>query len=146
VENLIIGGLIGFFAAIGKDLIVKWIDNKKEKKKFHREKIEEIFRLVDKASDELVRLPTRMADQNAKISYNFDDSNSRLAMLIQFYASNLEGSYHEYLMTYKDTHMYLIDMVSKKNDGNDFITIMPQYFEKYKALKKMIRNEAKKYL
>lgn len=141
-----IGGLIGFFAAVGKDLIVKWIDNKKEMKKFHREKIEEIFRLVDKASDELVRLPTRMVDSNTQVSYDFDDCSSRLAMLIQFYAPNLEVNYHEYLMTYKNTHMYLIDMVSKQNDGSDFITIMSQYFEKYKAFKQMIRDEAKKYL
>lgn len=146
MENIIIGGIIGFFAATGKDLILKFFQNKKETKQFYRIKIEEIFYLTDKTFDKIIRMQPQLLDSNHTTSYDFDDTSSKLSMLIQFYAIELENPYKEYITVLTSTATYLTNGVLQNHDNSEFVEKMKFYSTEYQKFKRLIRNEANKYI
>ena len=55
IGTLLAGGIIGFISAIGKDLILEKNKNKTKVKDFKRQKLEEIFILMDRVRQEIIK-------------------------------------------------------------------------------------------
>ena len=127
-------------------MILKFFTNKKEKKQFYRTKIEEIFYLTDKAFDNIIRTQQKILDTNHTVSYNFDDTSSKLSMLIQFYAIDIEEAYKTYIQVLTSTGTYLTDGVLKKHDNSQLQEKMKFYFSEHQKFKKLIRQEANKHI
>ena len=47
MDKILLGGLIGFVAAVGQNLITSFFQNKKEKNKLFTEKLEELLELSE---------------------------------------------------------------------------------------------------
>ena len=142
MDNLLIGGMIGFLSAIGKDLIMKYFDSKEKTNKFYLVKLEEIFYLTDKLSDNIIKTPMRLADVNSSSSHEYDETASKLAMLIRFYIPNLEEIHKKFITACGDTTKYFIDYSSEKTDYGE---VMKNYFDIYLDFKKQIINESENY-
>jgi hypothetical protein len=141
MENIILGAIVGFLVAISKDIINYYFQNKKEQKKFYREKLEEIFTLTDKTQHTIYTLQTNILNQDIKSTGKFDDSNSKLAMLIQYYTPNIEKEFQDYLIIWANAGHYLVNSTVNKN-----LNQIEEYNEAYLKFKKIIREEAKRYI
>ena len=147
MENIILGAILGFLVAISKDIINYYFQNKKEQKKLYREKLEEIFTLTDKTQHTIYTSQTNILNQNIKSTGKFDDSNSKLAMLIQYYAPNIEKEFQNYLTIWANVGHHLVNSTVNKNlNQNEHLKEMQEYNEAYLKFKKCIREEAKKYI
>ncbi len=133
-------------AATSQAFILKYYQEKKELKKFNRQKIEEIYYLTDKAFDKIIRLPQNLLNNEKKTSDKFDDTASKLSMLIQFYAPCLESDYKEYIDCYVDIGNYMTDKVMKKNDNSQLEQKMKNYVSKHQNFKMKIKIEAIKFI
>jgi len=135
-------------AATGQALLLKYYQEKKELKKFNRQKIEEIYYLTDKAFDKIIRLPQNLLNNEKKVSYEFDDTASKLSMLIQFYVPFIEPDYKEYIDCYVDIGNYITNSVMKmkKNDNSEFEQKLKNYASKHQDFKMKIRTEAIKFI
>jgi len=147
MDKIILGGIIGFFAATGQYFITNYFQNKKEKKKFYREKLEEIFILTDKTQHKILTTQTSILNDNIKPTGEFDNSSSKLSMLIQYYAPDIEKEYQEYLKVWANVGQYLIsDVFKKEKNQEEYVAKMQTYNQAYLNFKKIIRNEANKYI
>ena len=78
LATLVMGGLIGFLSAVGKDFLTEHNRNKIKIKDFKRQKLEEIFILMDKVTQETIKplkykksLDGVGANQNLNLKCNF---------------------------------------------------------------------------
>ena len=88
----------------------------------------------------------KILDTNHTVSYNFDDTSSKLSMLIQFYAIDIEEAYKEYVKVLTSTGTYLTDGALQKHDNSQLEEKMQFYFSAHQKFKKLIRQEANKYI
>jgi hypothetical protein len=147
VGNIILGAILGFLVAISKDIINYYFKNKKEQKKFYREKLEEIFTLTDKTQHTIYTSQTNILNDDIKSTGKFDDSNSKLAMLIYYYAPDIEKEFQDYLQMWANVGHYLVNSTINENlDQNEHLKQMQKYNEAYLEFKKCIREEAQKYI
>ena len=147
MENIILGAILGFLVAVSKDIINYYFQNKKEKKKFYREKMEEIFTLTDKTQHTIYTSQTNILNKEIKSTGKFDDSNSRLAMLIQYYTPDIDKEFQDYLKIWANIGQYLVSgTISKDLTQDVYVKQMQEYNEAYLKFKKSIRNEASKYV
>ena len=147
MDKILLGGLIGFGAAVGQYFITSFFQNRKEKKKFYREKLEDIFTLTDKTQHTIYSSRTNMLNKDIKSTGKFDDSNSKLAMLIQYYTPNIEKEFQEYLKVWANVGQYLVsDIIGQELKQDEFIQQMQNYDKAYIKFKKSIREEAQKYI
>lgn len=128
-----IGGLIGFLSAIGKDFLLEKSKNKIKTKDFKRQKLEEIFILMDKVLQETIK--------PLKYKSSLDGVGAKLGMTIRFYFPELRDDYNKFiqifqstsqrtvaldenasltteeLMTYVEAHRVFIDKVVKESEN-----------------------------
>ena len=88
------GGLIGFLSAVGKDFILEKTKNKTKQKDFKRQKLEEIFILMDKVSQETIK--------PLKYKNSLDGVGAKLGMIIRFYFPELKNDYHKFLKIFQE--------------------------------------------
>ncbi len=88
-----IGGLIGFLSAIGKDFILENTKNKVKIKSFKREKLVEVFILMDKVTQETIK--------PLKYKNSLDGVGAKLGMIIRFYFPELNEDYNKFLQIFQ---------------------------------------------
>lgn len=133
--TLILAGLIGFLSAIGKDLILENNKNKIKIKDFKRQKLEEIFLLMDQILRETIK-PLKYKD-------SLDGVGARLGMIINFYFPELKPNYDQFIEIFQSTYQKTI------TSGENTMLSPEEIFTYYEAHKKFINTiikESKKYV
>ena len=130
-----IGGLIGFLSAIGKDLILENNKNKVKVKNFKRQKLEEIFILMDKISQETIK--------PLKYKNSLDGVGAKLGMIIRFYFPELNDDYHKFLQVFQEVSQKTITLDEDKILTQEEITA---YFKAHQIFINKIVEESKKYV
>lgn len=132
IVTLVIGAIIGFLVSVAKDLIIENKKKNEKKKQFKREKLEELFVILDKFNDSVMEPISQFSPLEEK---------AKLGMIIRFYFSDeLQDSYKLLLNASGD-------VLKVKTENNNHLDI---YFQKFapeyiKLLNKIV-EESKKYL
>lgn len=134
IKLLFIGAVIGFLFSVLKDYFVENNKKKIKQKEFKREKLEEVFMLMNKIQSETLKpLQTKKS---------ISEEGARLAMIIRFYFPNLKEDFNVFLITFTDTNMKTIKI--KEIDQNDeYVT---KFFYEYSEFLNKIVLESKKYV
>lgn len=130
-----IGGLIGFMSAVGKDFLLENSKNKAKLKDFKRQKLEEIFMIMDKISQEAVK-PLKLKNQP-------DGIGSKLGMLIRFYFPELQDDYSKFLQVFQATAQKTMSY-----DENAVLTVdeMKNYYEAHREFLNRVVKVSEKYI
>lgn len=130
-----IGGLIGFLSAVGKDLLLEKSKHRLRTKEFKRQKLEEIFILMDKVSQETIK--------PLKYKGLLDGVGAKLGMIIRFYFPELNDEYNKFLQIFQK-----ISQKTMVLDEN--ITLSTEEISEYYHAHSMFINkvviESKKYI
>jgi len=135
VGTLIVGGFIGFVSAVGKDFI---LENKKSKEKikdFKRQKLEKVFILMDKVTQETIK--------PLKYKNSLDGVGARLGMIIRFYFPELNSDYHNFLKVFQKISQKTLTL-----DNNVSLTTeeILTYYKAHQDFINKIVDESKKYV
>ncbi|PHO11140.1 hypothetical protein CPG37_01465 [Malaciobacter canalis] len=130
-----IGGLIGFLSAIGKDFLLEQSKNKIKTKDFKREKLEEIFILMDKVSQESLK--------PLKYKGSLDGIGAKLGMTIRFYFPDLNKDYQDFLKVFQEVTQKTITLDDKINLTEEDIKM---FYTAYGLFIDKIVLESKKYV
>ena len=133
--TLLIGGLVGFLSAIGKDFLLENSKNKLKTKDFKRQKLEEIFILMDKVSQETVK-PLRYKG-------SLDGVGAKIGMLVQFYFSHLNGDYNKYIQVFQETSLRTFELGERESLSTEELT---KYYGAHKLFINAVVAESKKYV
>lgn len=133
--SLSIGGLIGFASAIGKDLLLEKSKNKIKIKDFKRQKLEEIFLLMDQL--------TREATKPLKYKGSLDGVGAKLGMIIRFYFPELNTDYDQFIQVFLRTSQ-------KTMTYNESISLSQEeistYYEAHRSFINKVVQKSKKYI
>jgi len=135
LTTLGIGGLIGFLSAIGKDFLLEKSKNKIKTKEFKREKLEEIFILMDRVFQESLK--------PLKNKNSLDGVGAKLGMTVRFYFSNLTPDYQIFLKVYQETTLKTITLDDTVTLTQEEITT---FYTAYSLFINKIVIESKKYI
>ena len=130
-----IGGLIGFLSAIGKDFILENTKNKVKIKNFKREKLEEIFILMDKVTQETIK--------PLKYKNSLDGVGAKLGMIIRFYFPELNEDYNKFLQIFQKVSQKTMTLDKNVTLSTDEIT---SYYEAHRVFINKVVEESKKYV
>jgi hypothetical protein len=137
MELLILGagGLVGFLSAIGKDIIIENKKNGAKLKEFKRQKLEKIFILMDKVSQETIK--------PLKYKNSLDGVGAKLGMIIRFYFPELNNDYHIFLKVFQKISQKTITL-----DENISLTTeeIATYYKAHQVFINKIVKESKKYV
>ena len=135
LATLGIGGLIGFLSATGKDFILENTKNKVKKKNLKREKLEEIFILMDKVTQETIK--------PLKYKNSLDGVGEKLGMIIRFYFPELNEDYNKFLQIFQKISQKTMTMDETMILSTDEIT---SYYEAHRIFINKVVEESKKYV
>ena len=135
LATLGLGGLIGFLSAIGKDFILESTKNKVKIKNFKREKLEEIFILMDKVTQETIK--------PLKYKNSLDGVGAKLGMIIRFYFPELNEDYNKFLQIFQKVSQKTITLDENVTLSTDEIT---NYYEAHRVFINKVVEESKKYV
>ncbi len=130
-----IGGLLGFLSAVGKDLLLENSKNRLKTKDFKRQKLEEIFILMDKVSQETVK-PLRYKG-------SLDGVGAKIGMLVQFYFPHLNDDYNKYIQVFQETSLRTFELSERESLSTEELT---KYYEAHKIFINRVVIESKKYV
>lgn len=133
--TLLIGGLVGFLSAIGKDFLLENSKNKLKTKDFKRQKLEEIFILMDKVLQETVK-PLRYKGP-------LDGIGAKIGMLVQFYFPHLNGDYNKYIQVFQETSLRTFELGERESLSTEELT---KYYGAHKLFINAVVAESKKYV
>jgi len=134
IETLLVGGIsgiIGFLASIGRDLFNERSKNNIKQKQFKREKLEEIFILIDKVFIETSKDPEIRDLENG--------TGAKLRVNIKFYFPILENHYKIFLNSYSSFNKKMREEKIEDNDYDIFRNGYNNFIQK-------VVNESKKYI
>ncbi|MGB5965659.1 MAG: hypothetical protein WBF77_09050 [Sulfurimonadaceae bacterium] len=135
LATLGLGGLIGFLSAIGKDLLLEKSKNIIKTKDFKRQKLEEIFILMDKVSQETIK--------PLKYKGSLDGVGAKLGMIVRFYFPELNTDYKQFLQVFQST-------VQKTMTYDENISLSQEeilaYYEAHRIFIDKVVKESKKYV
>lgn len=131
--TLLVGGLLGFLSAIGKDFLLEKSKNKLKTKNFKRQKLEEIFILMDKVSQEAVK-PLLYKD-------SLDGAGAKIAMLVRFYFPELNEGYNKYIQVFQATALktFRLDETLSAEE-------LTKYYDAHRLFINELVAESKKYV
>ncbi len=132
---LFIGGLIGFLSAIGKDLLLEKSKNKIKIKDFKRQKLEEIFFLMDRVTQETIK--------PLKYKGSLDGVGAKLGMTIRFYFPELNDDYIKFLKVFQDTLQKTMTFDENIKLSEEEIST---YYEAHRMFINKIVKESEKYV
>jgi hypothetical protein len=133
--TLILGGLIGFLSAIGKDLLLEKKKNQIKIKDFKRQKLEEIFLLMDQVTREAIK-PLKYKD-------SLDGVGAKLGMIIRFYFPELNTSYDQFIQVFLSTSQKTMTYDDKISLSQEEILA---YYEAHRIFLDKVVQEAKQYI
>jgi hypothetical protein len=129
------GGLLGFLSAVGKDFILEKSKNKLRTKDFKRQKLEEIFILINIVSQE--------TGKPLKYQGSLDGVGAKIGMLVRFYFPHLNNDYNEFIKVFKQTSLRTLEL----NEGEPLSTdVMANYYKAHKLFINKVVTESKKYV
>lgn len=128
--ELIIGGIIGFLSAVGKDFLLEKSKNKLKEKEFKRTKLEEIFILTKPFFEDAIK----------PIEYRKNPDNAKLPMIIRFYFNNLQEEYDLFLDAYQKLQLSHFDKEQK-----DLQESTVKFAIQYQSFMNKVVEESKKY-
>lgn len=128
--ELIIGGIIGFLSAVGKDFLLEKSKNKLKEKEFKRTKLEEVFVLTKSFFEEAIK----------PIEYRKNNDHSKLPMIIRFYFNNLMSDYYLFQNAYVKLQESHFDQ-----EKNDLRKNTEEFGNQYKLFIDKVVEESKKY-
>jgi hypothetical protein len=135
LATLGLGGLIGFLSAIGKDFILEKSKNIIKTKDFKRQKLEEIFILMDKVSQETIK--------PLKYKGSLDGVGAKLGMIIRFYFPELNADYKQFLQVFQSTSQKTISFDDNISLSQEEIFA---YYEAHRIFIDKVVKESKKYV
>jgi hypothetical protein len=130
-----IGGLIGFLSAIGKDFLLESSKNKNKIKELKKEKLEEIFILMDKVFQESLK--------PLKYKGSLDGVGAKLGMTIRFYFPDLNQDYQKFLKVYLNVTQKTMTLDNEINLSQEDIDT---FYKAYGLFIDKIVLESKKYV
>jgi hypothetical protein len=132
IGMLILGAIIGFLVSIAKDWLMENRKDKEKKKQFKREKLEEIFVLLDKVNQNALN-PIQLYDESVE--------TAKLTMMIRFYfPDTLHEVYKDFLSNYTEVHHV-------KLAGQNYMDKYMQNLSKvYSDFCSKLTEESRKYL
>ncbi len=133
--TLLIGGLIGFLSAIGKDFFLEHNKNKIKIKDFKRQKLEEIFILMDKVTQETIK--------PLKYKNSLDGAGAKLGMIIRFYFPELNEDYNKFLQIFQKVSQKTMTLDENVTLSTNEIT---SYYEAHRVFINKVVEESKKYV
>lgn len=133
--TLIVGGLLGFLSAVGKDVLLEKSKNKLKTKDFKRQKLEEIFILMDKVSHETVK-PLRYQG-------SLDGVGAKIGMLIRFYFPHLNDEYNKYIQIFQETVLRTFELNERESLSTEELT---KYYNAHRLFINEVVTESKKYI
>jgi len=128
--ELIIGGLIGFLSAVGKDFLLEKSKNKIKEKEFKRTKLEEVFVLTKSFFEDSIK----------PIEYRKNNDHSKLPMIIRFYFDNLMPDYNLFQNAYIKLQESHVD-----HEKKDLRKNTEEFGNQYKLFIDKVVEESKKY-
>ena len=132
---LLLGGGIGFLSAIGKDFILEGTKNKNKAKDFKRQRLEDIFILMDKVSQETIK--------PLKYKNSLDGVGAKLGMIIRFYFPQLNEDYNKYLQIFQKVSQKTMTLDENSTLSTEEIT---KFYEAHRLFINKIVEESKKYV
>lgn len=134
IQLLFIGAVIGFLFSVLKDYFLENNKKKTKQKEFKREKLEEVFLLMNKIQNETLKpLQTKKS---------INEESAKLAMIIRFYFPDLKEDFNTFLITFSETSMKTIEVKEINHNEQYIIKFLYEYSE---FLKKIVL-ESKKYV
>lgn len=131
IGMLVVGAIIGFLASIIKDWIMENRKDEEKKKQFQREKLEEMFILLDKFNDGVMQPISQFTPFVEK---------AKLGMIIRFYSSDkIQKSYKILLEASSEV------LKAKRSGANYFDCYFEKFMPEYMTLLSKIVEESKKY-
>jgi hypothetical protein len=135
LATLGVGGLIGFLSAIGKDFFLEHNKNKIKIKDFKRQRLEEIFILMDKVTQETIK--------PLKYKNSLDGVGAKLGMIIRFYFPELNEDYNEFLQIFQEVSQKTITLDENVTlSTNEIIS----YYEAHRVFINKVVEKSKKYI
>ena len=126
---LIVGAFIGFVLSVAKDFLMENKKQKEKHKQLKREKLEEIFVLVDKLNQNAIK----------SLEYIENIETARLSLLIRFYFPQFNDNYKKFAEEY-------IKIGQLKLEQKEYL---PEYVNKLSVSTQKLLNlmveESKKY-
>jgi hypothetical protein len=135
LATLGLGGLIGFLSAIGKDLLLEKSKNIIKTKDFKRQKLEEIFILMDKVSQETIK--------PLKYKGSLVGVGAKLGMIVRFYFPELNTDYKEFLQVFQSTSQKTMTYDENMSLSQEEILA---YYEAHRIFIDKVVKESKKYV
>jgi len=139
---LIVGAVIGFVVSLAKDWLMEGKKQKEKEKQFKREKLEEIFILLNKERKIIGdNLSSRLIYPYEKAMLGHissSDISAQLSMLVRFYFENLESKYQDYIKI-------SISLESKIMNQDEVVELndMETYMNSYKVIIDLLVLESK---
>lgn len=133
--TLLFGAIIGFLSAVGKDFLLEKSKNKLKTKEFKRQKLEEIFMLMDKVSQETIK--------PLKYKGSLDGVGAKIGMIIRFYFPELNNDYNKFIKTFQET---LIKTLTLDDNTTLSTDDMSKYYAAHKLFIDKVVIESKKYV
>jgi len=120
--GVVIGGILTFFFTWFKDLKIEKQKQKESEKQFKREKLEELFILLNQYNTNMIK---------PLIIQKNDIEQERLSMLIRFYFFDLDKEWHDYLLSCSK-------IIELKINNQDYTNELPELSNKIRLLNKLI--------
>ena len=133
--TLLMGGLLGFLSAIGKGFLLEKSKNKLKTKDFKRQKLEEIFILMDKVLQETVK-PLRYKG-------SLEGVGAKIGMLIRFYFPHLNDDYNKFIKILERTSLRTFELDERESLSIEELTL---YYEAHRLFINEVVTESKKYV
>ena len=133
--TLLIGGVIGFLSAVGKDFILENKKSKDKLKEFKRQKLEEVFVLMDKIAQETIK--------PLKYKNSLDRIGAKLGMIIRFYFPELGSDYHHFLKVFQNISQKTLTLDVHVSLTEEEIAT---YYKAHQDFINKIVEESKKYV
>lgn len=130
-----LGGLIGFLSAVGKDLLLERSKHITKTKDFKRQKLEEVFILMDKLSQETIK--------PLKYKGSLDGVGAKLGMIIRFYFPELNTDYKQFLQVFQSTSQKTMTYDESISLSQEEIMA---YYEAHRIFIDKVVKESKKYV
>lgn len=151
---LILGSVLTLVGGFASTYFSQFVSAKAEKRKIVREKIEEIYTLIDQVdlwlrteNQELAKFLLADKDKPFTLSEleKYQPTLARIKTLVRFYAPSLSKEADEYfgnLKFIRQTHLLMNESKNKKKETEEFMRAYETYREKYEKLQAFLEKLA----
>ena len=129
VVSILVGGVVGFLASVGSNLLLEGKKQKEKEKLVNRNRLEELFILLNKYNKNILKPPELQEDIEQE----------RLTMLVRFYFPQFKKEFDEYIIECSNITQLKLD---KQNYIQVALVDLPK---KLHPLNQLIVDEGKNF-